>query len=80
MRKRRSVDPQGYLTTGQAARLTGFSVATVHRWMERGLLRAHRVGDRAYWRILARDLVVLLESSGVPIPDELRAPPGGNMP
>ncbi|MEE2730314.1 MAG: response regulator [Pseudomonadota bacterium] len=60
------------LTTGEAAALCGVNFRTVIRWVEKGLLKAHRLPGRGDHRILVEDFVEFLECSDIPIPMNLQ--------
>lgn len=60
------------LTTGEAAALCGVNFRTIIRWIERGLLTAHRLPGRGDHRILLEDFVQFLIEQKIPIPDSLQ--------
>jgi excisionase family DNA binding protein len=59
-----------YFTPPEVAELTHVSSQTVKRWLEKKLLKGYRVGPSGHWRILLPDLVVFMQSHGIPIPLE----------
>jgi len=59
------------LTTGDVARLTSMSIGTVHRWIERGILKGTRVGNASHYRIRPQDVLRLLTEHSIPVPEEL---------
>lgn len=61
------------LTTGEAARLSGFSTQSVIRWCQRGLLAHHCLPGTRHRRIVAADLAAFLRAHGVPVTAELEA-------
>lgn len=60
------------LTTGEAAALCGVNFRTVIRWIEKGLLKAHRLPGRGDHRIMIADFVEFLDQNQIPIPDGLQ--------
>lgn len=61
------------LTTGEAAALCGVNFRTVIRWIEKGLLNAHRLPGRGDHRIVVDDFVEFLESNDIPIPSNIQS-------
>ena len=59
------------LTTGEAAALCGVNFRTVIRWIEKGLLVAHRLPGRGDHRIQVADFVQFLEQNNIPVPEPL---------
>lgn len=59
-------------TTGEAAALCGVNFRTVIRWMEKGLLKSHRLPGRGDYRIVEEDLLEFLEQNEFPIPHNLQ--------
>ncbi|MEZ5504749.1 MAG: response regulator [Gammaproteobacteria bacterium] len=59
------------LTTGEAAALCGVNFRTVIRWIEKGLLVAHRLPGRGDHRIQVDDFIHFLEENKIPIPEPL---------
>lgn len=57
-----------YFTTPEVAELTHVSSQTVKRWLEKKLLKGHRVGLSGHWRILLPDLAVFMNSHGIAFP------------
>ena len=60
------------LTTGEAAALCCVNFRTVIRWIEKGLLKAHRLPGRGDHRIIVDDFVDFLECNNIPIPYDLQ--------
>lgn len=59
------------LTTGDVARLTATSIGTVHRWIDKGLLKGTRIGNASHYRIRPQDVIQLLTDYNIPVPVEL---------
>ncbi len=59
------------LTSGEAAKICGVNFRTILRWVEKGILKAHKLPGRGDTRIQIEDLVDFLNQNNMPIPDEL---------
>ncbi|TNF36643.1 MAG: response regulator [Gammaproteobacteria bacterium] len=59
------------LTTGDIARYCQVNFRTVIRWIERGLLKAHKLPGRGDNRVKPEDFVAFLQANNMPIPQEL---------
>lgn len=59
------------LTTGDIAKYCQVNFRTVIRWIERGLLKAHKLPGRGDNRVQVDDFVAFLQANDMPIPDEL---------
>ncbi len=60
------------LTTGDVAHYCGVNVRTVIRWIERGKIKAFQLPGRGDNRVKPEDLLVFLETHGMPVPAELQ--------
>lgn len=62
-------------TAGEAARIMRVSIQMVHRWIERGRLRAFRLGSGkgSHRRITRENLLDFMREHKMPIPGELAA-------
>ena len=61
-----------YLTTGEIAEFCGVHFRTVIRWIEKGLLTAHKLPGRGDNRVKIEDMMDFLRANNIPIPDEFR--------
>lgn len=61
------------LTTGEAAALCGVNFRTVIRWIDKGILNAHRLPGRGDHRIIVEDFVEFLENNNIPIPSNIQS-------
>lgn len=59
------------LTTGDIAKYCQVNFRTVIRWIDRGLLKAHKLPGRGDNRVKVEDFIVFLQTNDMPIPDEL---------
>lgn len=59
------------LTTGDIAKYCQVNFRTVIRWIERGLLKAHKLPGRGDNRVKPEDFVAFLQANDMPVPDEL---------
>jgi len=59
------------LTTGEAAKYCGVHFRTVARWIDKGLLKAHKLPGRGDNRIQIADFIGFLQENDLPIPPEL---------
>jgi len=58
-------------TTGEVASFCGVNFRTVIRWIERGLIRSHRLPGRGDHRILEADLLSFLKENDLPLPSAM---------
>ena len=59
------------LTSGEAAKICGVNFRTILRWIEKGLLKAHKLPGRGDTRIQVEDLVTFLNENDMPVPIDL---------
>jgi two-component system, OmpR family, response regulator VicR len=61
------------ITTGEAAKYCGVNLRTISRWIENGMLKAHKLhGNRGDRRIELPTLIQFLKMNSFPIPDGLK--------
>ncbi len=59
------------LTTGDIAKYCQVNFRTVIRWIDRGLLKAHKLPGRGDNRVKPEDFLAFLRTNNMPVPDEL---------
>ncbi|MEO0575479.1 MAG: response regulator [Pseudomonadota bacterium] len=60
-------------TTGEVASFCSVNFRTVIRWIERGLLIAHKLPGRGDHRIAEPDLIAFLDTNDLPLPQPLNS-------
>ena len=60
------------LTTGDIAKYCQVNFRTVIRWIERGLLQAHKLPGRGDNRVKMADFLAFLAENDMPLPEELK--------
>jgi excisionase family DNA binding protein len=63
------------LTTGDIAKLCEVAPRTVSKWIDTHKLKGYRIPGSNDRRVLKRDLIDFMQSSGMPVPPSLRANP-----
>ena len=58
-------------TTGEVASFCGVNFRTIIRWVDRGLLRAHKLPGRGDHRVREDDLVEFLREHNLPLPPDV---------
>lgn len=70
--KSKTMKEKHSITTGEAAKYCSVNFRTVTRWIENGMLKAHKLpGKRGDRRIELPNFVHFLKMNGFPIPDDL---------
>lgn len=64
-------DKKSYLTTGEVAKYCGVNFRTVIRWIDKGLLSAHKLPGRGDNRVAIADFLAFLKENKLPVPKEL---------
>src|SRR5438128_159840 len=69
MKGSKTIAPQ-FFTTYDIGRMTGTDPTTVHKWIDKGLMRGHRTPG-GHRRVRGDDLRAFLTSHQMPVPKEL---------
>jgi excisionase family DNA binding protein len=62
-----------YLTTGEAAQLLNLTTRTIQRYINKGIIKAHKLPGRGNNRIALQDFTTFCEAHEVPVPGQLLA-------
>jgi excisionase family DNA binding protein len=60
------------LTTGDIAKYCSVNFRTVVRWIERGILKSHKLPGRGDNRVQIQDFISFLKENNLPIPEDFK--------